>query len=391
MLYNKCKYTKEIKGEFKLNTRSELKKEGIEVIKELDTLKVNTIAINVASKLCLAFPEHNLNKSDLFESLSRLNMYVAKMPADSSGAKYFYKDNSIYFRETADINEMSNLAMHECIHFIQELRDPSNNLIKMGLYNPSLDTGLGINEAAVQLMASEANMMETRNETYFNISINTISPNYYPLQCTLLNEIAYFTGTYPLYHSTINSNDVFKNTFILKSNKKTYSIITKNFDKLISLENELNYYVNELQYAEKTHSIKSLNTLINKVKKDITCIFFKTQNLIIEKFFSNEFNNIRNLDDIKEFNKKIYNFKDIMGASNDYTFYNEFYRQMMSVVEEKRVYVEKYGEINLFENVNNGLMLVNNTKNSFSFASIFISKIKKLFRLNTSAESINEL
>lgn len=391
MLYNKYKYTKETEGDFKLNTRSELKKEGIEIIKELDTLKVNTIAINVASKLCLAFPEHNLNKSELFESLSRLNMYVAKMPSDSSGAKYFYKDSSIYFRETSDIDEMSNLAMHECIHFIQELRDPNNNLIKMGLYNPSLDTGLGINEAAVQLMASEANMMETKCETYFNISINTISPNYYPLQCTLLNEIAYFTGTYPLYHSTINSNDVFKNTFILKSDKKTYSIVTKNFDKLISLENELNYYANELQYAEKVHSIKSLNSLINKVKKDITCIFFKTQNLIIEKFFKNEFNNIRNLDDIKEFNKKIYNFKDIMGSSNDYTFYNEFYRQMMSVVEEKRAYVEQYGEINLFEDVNNGLMLVDTTKNSFTFISMFISKIKKLFRLNTSSESINEL
>lgn len=374
-----------------MNIRSELKKEGIEVINQLDTLKVNTIAINVASKLCLAFPEHNLNKSELFESLSRLNMYVAKMPSDSSGAKYFYKDNSIYFRETSDIDEMSNLAMHECIHFIQELRDPNNNLIKMGLYDPSLDTGLGINEAAVQLMASEANMMENINETYFNISINTISPNYYPLQCTLLNEIAYFTGTYPLYHSTINSNDVFKNTFILKSDKKTYSIITKNFDKLISLENELNYYANELQYTEKVRSIKLLNLLINKVKEEITSVFFKTQNLIIEKFFKSEFNSIRNINDIKEFNKKIYNFKDIMGSSNNYTFYNEFYRQMMSVVEEKRAYVEEYGEINLFEDVNNGLMIVDDVNNSFAFIRTFISKIKKLFRLNTSSESINEL
>lgn len=374
-----------------MNIRSELKKEGIEIIKELDTLKVNTIAINVASKLCLAFPEHNLNKSELFESLSRLNMYVAKMPSDSSGAKYFYKDSSIYFRETSDIDEMSNLAMHECIHFIQELRDPNNNLIKMGLYDPSLDTGLGINEAAVQLMASEANMMENINETYFNISINTISPNYYPLQCTLLNEIAYFTGTYPLYHSTINSNDVFKNTFILKSDKKTYSIITKNFDKLISLENELNYYANELQYTEKVRSIKLLNLLINKVKEEITSVFFKTQNLIIEKFFKSEFNSIRNINDIKEFNKKIYNFKDIMGSSNNYTFYNEFYRQMMSVVEEKRAYVEEYGEINLFEDVNNGLMIVDDVNNSFAFIRTFISKIKKLFKLNTSSESINEL
>lgn len=369
-----------------MSTRSELKKEGIEVIRKLDTLKVNKIAINIASKLCLAFPEHNLNKSELFESLSRIDMYIAKMPLDSSGAKYFFKNNSIYFRETDNIDELASLAMHECIHFIQELRDSGNNLIKMGLYDISSNTGLAMNEAAVQLMASEANMMKIKSETYFNVSINTISPNYYPLQCTLLNEIAYFTGTYPLYHSTLNSNDVFKNTFILKSSKKTYLSISKNFDKLLSLENDLTYYINELQYAEKSKSVRLLNSLINKSKKEITYIFFKTQNLIIESFFKNEFNSIRNLNDIKEFNKKLYNFKDIMGFSDNYTFYNEFYRNMMANVEEKRIYVEKYGEINLFENVNTGLMLVDDTKNSIAFISTFISKIKKLFSLNYSKE-----
>ena len=281
-----------------MGTHLKLKKEGIEIIEQLDTLKVNTIAINVASKLCLAFPEHNLNKSELFESLSRLNMYVAKMPKDSSGAKYFYKDNSIYFNETADIDEMSTLAVHECIHYIQELRDYNNNVSRMGLYTLSSNTGLAINEAAVQLMASEANMMDSTNETYYGILINTISPNYYPLECALLNQVSYFTGTYPLYHSTLNSNDVFKNTFILKSDKKTYSMLIKNFDKLLSLENNLNYYSSELQYTDKISSIKLLNKLINETKEDIKSLFFKTQNLIMHKCFKNEFNSIRNLEDL---------------------------------------------------------------------------------------------
>ncbi len=371
---------------------NKLKKEGIQIIEQLNTLKVNTIAINVASKLCLAFPEHNLNKSQLFESLSRLNMYVAKMPKDSSGAKYFYKDNSIYFNETADIDEMSTLAVHECIHYIQELRDYNNNVSRMGLYTPSSNTGLAINEAAVQIMASEANMMESVNETYYGISINTISPNYYPLECSLLNQIAYFTGTYPLYHSTLNSNDVFKNTFILKSDKRTYSILTKNFDKLLSLENNLNYYSSELQYTDKISSIKLLNKLINETKEDIKSLFFKTQNLIMHKFFKNEFNSIRNLEDIKDFNNKLYNYKNIIGSSDEYTFYNEFYRNMMNVIEEKKSYIEKYGEINLFENINTSLMLVDNTKNAFSFFNTFISKIKKLLGLNTSKEqNINDI
>ena len=373
-----------------MSIHSRLKKEGIEIIEELDTLKVNTIAINVASKLCLAFPEHNLKRSELFESISRLSMYIAKMPEDSSGAKYFYKDNSIYFNEIFDIEEMSKLAVHECIHFIQDSRDSNNNLAKMGLYNSFSNSGLGLNEAAVQLMASEANFTENMNETYFGISINTISPDYYPLECTLVNEIAYFTGTYPLYHSTLNSNDVFKNTFILKSDKKTYNTIVKNLDKLLMLENDLNYFALELQYSDKVNSIRLLNKLINKNKEEITSLFFKTQNLIIEKCFKNEFNNIRNIDDIKDFNKKLYNFKNIMGYSDNYTFYNEFYRKIMNAIQEKKVYIEKYGEINLFENINNSLMLVDNTKSVLSFINTFIEKCKKLIGLNKSHENIND-
>ena len=375
-----------------MGTHLKLKKEGIEIIEQLDTLKVNTIAINVASKLCLAFPEHNLNKSELFESLSRLNMYVAKMPKDSSGAKYFYKDNSIYFNETADIDEMSTLAVHECIHYIQELRDYNNNVSRMGLYTLSSNTGLAINEAAVQLMASEANMMDSTNETYYGILINTISPNYYPLECALLNQVSYFTGTYPLYHSTLNSNDVFKNTFILKSDKKTYSMLIKNFDKLLSLENNLNYYSSELQYTDKISSIKLLNKLINETKEDIKSLFFKTQNLIMHKCFKNEFNSIRNLEDIKNFNSRLYNYKNIIGSAEGYTFYNEFYRNMMNVIEEKKSYIEEYGEINLFENVNTSLMLVDKTNNAFSLINTFIIKIKKLFGLNVSEEqNINNI
>ncbi len=373
-----------------MSIHAKLKKEGIEIVEQLDTIKVNTIAINVANKLCLAFPEHNLNKSELFECLSRLNMYIAKMPEDSSGAKYFYKDNSIYFNESINIDDMSTLAVHECIHCIQELRDSNNRLIKMGLYNPSSSSGLAINEAAVQLMASESNKVEPTTETYYGIYINTISPNYYPLECALLNQISYFTGTYPLYHSTLNCNDVFKNTFTLKTDNKSYSKIIKNFDKLLELESYLTYYSSELQYTEKISSIKILNNLINETKEDIKSLFFKTQNLIMVKCFKNEFNNIRNLKDIKSFTSKLYNYKNVIGFSDEYTFYNEFYRNMMSVIEEKKSYIEKYGEINLFENINTSLMLVDNTKSSFAFISTFIVKIKKLFRLNKSAEDINE-
>lgn len=374
-----------------MSTNSRLKKEGIEIVEQLDTLKVNTIAISIASKLCLAFPEHNLNKSELFTSLSRINMYIAKMPEDSAGAKYFYKNNSIYFNKEYDLDEMAKLAMHECIHYIQEFRDANNNLVKMGLYNCTFNSGLGINEAAVQLMASEANMYPSTSETYYNVSLNTISPNYYPLECALVNQMAYFTGTYPLFHSTLNSNDVFKNTFILKSNKRAYNTIVKNIDLLLAYENDLNYFASELQYANKVSEIKLLNKLIASKKDTITSIFFKTQNLIIESCFISEFNNIRNLEDVKEYKNKLYNFKNIMGSNENYTFYNEFYRKIMESLEKKKEQIEQFGEINLFETSENSLVLVDNTKRALSFVSTFFVKIKKLFGFNKSRDTINNL
>ena len=374
-----------------MSTNSRLKKEGIEIAEQLDTLKVNTIAISIASKLCLAFPEHNLNKSELFTSLSRINMYIAKMPDDSAGAKYFYKNNSIYFNKEYDLDEMAKLAMHECIHYIQEFRDANNNLVKMGLYNCTFNSGLGINEAAVQLMASEANMCPSTSETYYNVSLNTISPNYYPLECALVNQMAYFTGTYPLFHSTLNSNDVFKNTFILKSNKRAYNTIVKNIDLLLAYENDLNYFASELQYANKVSEIKLLNKLIASKKDSITSIFFKTQNLIIESCFISEFNNIRNLEDVKEYKNKLYNFKNIMGSNENYTFYNEFYRKIMESLEKKKEQIEQFGEINLFETSENSLVLVDNTKRALSFVSTFFVKVKKLFGFNKSRDTINNL
>lgn len=374
-----------------MSTNSRLKKEGIEIAEQLDTLKVNTIAISIASKLCLAFPEHNLNKSELFTSLSRINMYIAKMPEDSAGAKYFYKNNSIYFNKEYDLDEMAKLAMHECIHYIQEFRDANNNLVKMGLYNCTFNSGLGINEAAVQLMASEANMCPSTSETYYNVSLNTISPNYYPLECALVNQMAYFTGTYPLFHSTLNSNDVFKNTFILKSNKRAYNTIVKNIDLLLAYENDLNYFASELQYANKVSEIKLLNKLIASKKDSITSIFFKTQNLIIESCFISEFNNIRNLEDVKEYKNKLYNFKNIMGSNENYTFYNEFYRKIMESLEKKKEQIEQFGEINLFETSENSLVLVDNTKRALSFVSTFFVKVKKLFGFNKSRDTINNL
>lgn len=356
-----------------------LKKEGISNIKEFDSNQIKTIAKDIAIKLCLAFPEHDLDRQALYNSFCSLNMYTASMPADSSGAKYLSCTNSIYINENLEFSAIPEVAMHECIHFIQEKRLFDKDKF-VGL--TSYSCGLALNEASVQLIASEANMCDLTEEKYFDISINTISPNYYPLECTLVYELSYFTGTYPLYHSTLNSNDVFKNTFTAKFSKHIYDHVVRQLDKLLYLESELSCYISELGYTEKVNDIKKLNTIIHKQKKSITHLFFNTQNFIIKNCFSCEFNNIRNLEDLQNFKHKLYNFKNIMGTSKEYSFYNDFYCDLMNALESKKEEIQKYGEISLFKTECTALAVTQQTKDIFYFVNKFIKKIKKLFKLN---------
>ena len=138
-----------------MSIHSVLKKEGIKIVAEIDALTINTIARKIADILSNSFPEQTLDRTDLFISISRLKMYRAEMPVGLSDAKYYYKNNSIYFNQDIDLSNITPVMIHECIHFLQQLKDSSGNLIRLGLsdYTSSQPTGTAINEAAVQLMA----------------------------------------------------------------------------------------------------------------------------------------------------------------------------------------------------------------------------------------------
>ena len=224
-----------------MSIKTELKKEGIEVIKPLDTLSVITIAKNVATKLVMAFPEQNLNCNELFIKLSRLNMYIAKIPHSMSQAKYYYKNSSIYFSDDIDFSNIDSYATHECIHYLQELRDTKHNLVHLGLcdFTDSRLPGMALNEAAVQLMSSKALKEKMDTVKYFDITFPTNSPYYYALECNLINQMAYITGEYALFNSTLYSNDSFKRKFISLTSEKTFYKVQNNLDKLIELEDTL--------------------------------------------------------------------------------------------------------------------------------------------------------
>lgn len=368
-----------------MSINSTLKKEGIIVLNELDTMEINTIASNISEKLLNAFPEHGLNKSDLFIAICRLNMYIADMPNDMAMAKYFYKNNSIYFSKNMNLNDLNTLAVHECLHYVQTSKNNRGKLLRLGLYNleNKPNTGMALNEAAVQHMASVATNSELDTVKYYNMELSTESPDFYPIQTALLNEMIYFTGSYPLYHSTLYSNDVFKNTFIAKSNAKTYYQIEKNFDLIFEYESKLSNEIYKLSICSEDlknfNKVKRINSRIDDIKKIILEKTIETQNIILVNCFESELRSIKNLEDVKNFQYNLYNFKHLIISTNNYNFYNEFYNEMMNKLDEKKEFILKFGNITALDSLTNELSFIEEKTFGFQFFKQLFGKLKLLF------------
>ena len=366
-----------------MSINSTLKKEGINVISQLNTMQINQIASNISEKLSKAFPEHNIDQSDLFISIARLNMYIAEMPNDAA-AKYFYKNNSIYFSSDINLEDLNTLAVHECLHFIQEVTNKHGKLLRLGLYDLEKGhSGLGLNEAAVQYMASIATDAPMDTAKYYNMEISTISPDYYPLQTALLSEMIYFTGTYSLFHSALYSNDVFKNTFATIAGYKAFGKIEKNFDLILEYESMLAEETYNLSVCSEElksiNKIKRINSKIADLKAIILEKTLETQNIILLNCFGNNLNNIKSLEDIQKFQQDLYNFRHVIITTENYNFYNDFYIDMMNKLEEKKEFILKYGNILNMDSLTQELASINEVTYGVQFFKRLFKKLSLLF------------
>lgn len=329
-----------------MNIESILKKDGITVLEQLDTLTVNTIASGISEKLCDAFPNFGLNKPELFMKLSRLSMYYADMEDGLAEANYFYKNSSIYFNSHCSIEEIEEAAVHECIHYLQEIKDKRNYLIKMGLcdYSEFKIYGLGLNEAAVQLMASKANHSRSESVKYFGIDFTTNSPSYYPLECCLVEQLSYLIGEDVLFKSTLFSSNEFSLKLADATSQKTYIAIENAIDFILDCEEKIIKLNNKIAEADdRNQKIDIMIQKINNLKDEIKLTFMRTQNLIISSFFDTAFDKITKLDQIDSFRKKLYSFRDYLGTTEGYSFFEDYYIEKIAALEHKSNVIENGG------------------------------------------------
>lgn len=362
-----------------MSIKSDLKKDGIEVIEKLDTLTINSLARNISIKICDTFPQFGLNQNELFIKLSRLNMYKAKMPEGMAEANYFYKNNSIYFNNHIANEDLEEFAIHECIHYLQEVKDKKNFLIRMGLcdYSEFKIYGLGLNEAAVQLMSSKINGIPKEYVKYFGINFETTSPSYYPLECCLVNQLAYLVGEDTLFKSTLNSDDEFQDKLSETITPKNFMTIQNAIDNILSYEEEIIKLNNKISQIDgRNKKVDGMVEKINELKNEISLTFMKTQNLIISSYFDNTFNNIITLEDVEKYRRKLYAFKDYLGHTEGYTFFNDYYVSKMEALEVK---------YNALENgdIQTALKVISKKENFFIR---FINSVKKLILGQSSKE-----
>lgn len=177
---------------------------------------------------------------------------------------------------------------------------------------------------------------EIQNVRYFDINIPTNTEDYYPLECALVNQMAYVIGEDILFESTINANNNFRDQFISYTSEKAFYTIQKNIDLLVDVQNKLTNSYNTLkEFATDNKFVMKCKKDIEIQKGEIRRLFLETQEIILTSYFDNAINLAYSPKIIENYRNKLYLFKNLIGETYEYNFYNEYYINKMQQLEEK--------------------------------------------------------
>ena len=105
----------------------------------------------------------------------------------------------------------------------------------------------------------------------------------------------------------------------------------------------------------------------------------RTQNLIISSYFDTAFDKIIDLEGIEAYRKKLYTFRDLIGFTDGYTFFNDYYVAKMEELEYK---------YNLLENGQFETALKVVTKKENVFIRVIKTLKKLIFGASTEEENM---
>ena len=132
--------------------------------------------------------------------------------------------------------------------------------------------------------------------------------------------------------------------------------------------------------SDRNKKIDGMLKKIDELTSEIMFTFMRTQNLIISSYFDKAFENISNLEEVENYRRKLYTFKDYLGCTEGYTFFNDYYVNKMEQLENKYNALEN-------GNVENAIKLI--TKKESKIISFFKALKKLIFGEKNVTEKIN--
>ena len=369
---------------------------GISNITEISAKDRHTISKKAIDLIYPVVSEFNISKEMLFNSLGKSNMYLADFD-DLSMGKYDYTTNSIYFSNDLDISNLDSSVIHEILHFFQAELTEDNFLIRMGLFKPSKlfrpEKGLGLNEASVQYIASTIVKEIPDHVKYYELELTTPSSNYYPIETAIIRQMCFFTGTYPLFFSTLFSTDLFEKTFKTITSEENYNYIEEKLTYIVQLQEKLSdvystIHTHNQAESKKISVLNNITNLKNKLRETVLDV----QKIIYTSAFANELDKIETVQDIVNMKTLISTFETyIINYEGDYSF-EQFKDKINIELNNKLALIEAYGNYSFALKARKDILNLPKIY-SQSFIKTFFSKIKLLIdlRFNFSRSNDEEL
>lgn len=292
-------------------------------LSEIDIREKCEFANKVAMIIVDKFTDYDIDYLKIVDILQHTKIYIAKIPNNLSPVNYSYLDGKMYVSEDIELDTNNEFVLHEAIHRIQEYRNKKDKLIQLGLCD-IMETkikGLALNEAAVQYIVQRILNNETKVIDVYGMKIPTLSQNYYPILTNLIEQITFLIGEDKLIDSTINSNNEFKYNTIDILGEDTYNAIENSFEQILESKNKI------LKNTDKSIIEENIDLIKN--------IYIDIQNRIMTSFFNKEFKRIKSMEQLKEFNTKLLNYKDYIGSNEVQVVYIDFFKKMQELIKEK--------------------------------------------------------
>ena len=308
---------------------------GICVVRKFTPKEVEYIAVKVCNVLVETFDVLREGKDILLAKMLEAKMFFANISDGKrlSNVNYLYENNAIYFDVSLNLSTINDKIMHECIHYLQAIRTEKGKLKKIGLieFEDLSSYGLGMNEAAVQYIASKATGNILTTKKIEGIVLKTISPNYYPLLTNLIQQLIYVMGEDIIIKGTIQCDEKFEQELFNTYEEHAVTII-KAFDKMIDLQNKKNEGI--------------LVQSKPKVQKKIIDTYLEIQNRILKIYFDKICNRLTTIEEVNFYIEKLTNYKPLfgfeeatgLGLHNNYEQYKE---QVLKKLDRRMLEISK--------------------------------------------------